>query len=232
MKQLFEQASRYERAIIFIDEIDSILMKQTDGTEQHAKQDLNQWLALMNGINSNSKFDRLMFVGTTNDPNSIAPAALRPGRFGLHFRLDIPDLRTRKALIERLITKDPMYVDMIENLDVDKCAALTAGYTQADVTALFSRLLNLIKSKIIFELTHRIDKKSSTPSVFETNVFKINQDDVNEFIRTSHKTSTESIINQLENFEEEFNIKPLAGGIREHYAKIIKEGGDQLHGYL
>jgi SpoVK/Ycf46/Vps4 family AAA+-type ATPase len=232
MKQLFEEASRYDRAIIFIDEIDSILMKQTDGTEQHAKQDLNQWLALMNGINSNSKYDRLMFIGTTNDPNSIAPAGLRPGRFGLHFRLDIPDLRTRKALIDRLVTQDPMFHDMIENLDVDKCASLTAGYTQADITALFSRLLNLIKSSIITELSSRIDRKETNPSLFIQNHFIIKQHDVDEFIRISHKTSTESIINQLENFEEEFNIKPLAGGIREHYAKIIKEGGNHTNGNL
>jgi SpoVK/Ycf46/Vps4 family AAA+-type ATPase len=232
MKQLFEEASRYERAIIFIDEIDSILMKQSDSTEQHSKQDLNQWLALMNGINSNKKYDHLMFIGTTNDPNSIAPAALRPGRFGLHFRLDIPDAITREALISKIVASNPMYSDMIDHFDIKKAAALTSGYTQADITALLSRLLNLIKGKIITNLAKRIDQKTSQPSKFEKNEFIISQDEVEEFIRISHKTSTESILNQLENFEEEFNIKPLAGGIREHYAKIIKEGGDLLNGNL
>ena len=125
-----------------------------------------------------------------------------------------------------------MYDDMIDDFNVKKAAALTAGYTQADITALLSRLLNLIKSKIVTHLAKRIDQKATQPSTFDTNEFVISQAEVEDFIRISHKTSTESIINQLENFEEEFNIKPLAGGIREHYAKIIKEGGDLIHGNL
>ena len=224
MKQLFEEASRYERAIIFIDEIDSIIMKQTDSTEQHAKQDLNQWLALMNGINANKKYDRLMFIGTTNDPNSIAPAALRPGRFGLHFRLDIPDLITREALIRRGIQKDPLFEDMMGFIDIKRAAKMTAGYTQADITALFNRLLNLLKSKIIISLAERIEKKLPNPTHFDRKDFPMSQKDIDDFIRTSHKTSTDSILKQLETFEEEFQIKPLAGGIQEHYAKIMKEG--------
>jgi SpoVK/Ycf46/Vps4 family AAA+-type ATPase len=224
MKQLFEEASKYERAIIFIDEIDSILMKQTDSTEQHAKQDLNQWLALMNGINANKKYDRLMFIGTTNDPNSIAPAALRPGRFGLHFRLDIPDLKTREALIKRGIEKDPLFSDLMGFMDVKKAAKMTAGYTQADITALLGRLLNILKSKIIITLAERIEKAEKNPTYFDKLDLTVTQKDIDDFIKTSHKTSTDSILKQLEEFEEEFQIKPLAGGIQEHYAKILKEG--------
>jgi SpoVK/Ycf46/Vps4 family AAA+-type ATPase len=224
MKQLFEEASRYERAIIFIDEIDSILMKQTDSTEQHAKQDLNQWLALMNGINANKKYDRLMFIGTTNDPNSIAPAALRPGRFGKHYRLDIPDLKTRELLFKKGIEKDPLFTDMMGFINIQQAAKMTAGYTQADITALISRLLNLLKAKIITNLADRIEKKVTNPTHFKKVDFPMSQDSIDDFIRFSHKTSTDSILKQLEQFEEEFQIKPLAGGIQEHYAKIIKEG--------
>ncbi len=224
MKQLFEEASKCERAIIFIDEIDSILMKQSDSTEQHAKQDLNQWLALMNGINANKKYDRLMFIGTTNDPNSIAPAALRPGRFGLHFRLDIPDLNTREALFRKGIEKDPLFADLMGFMDIKKAAKMTAGYTQADITALLGRLLNILKSKIIISVAERIEKKEKDPTVFFKNELSVTQKDIDDFIRTSHKTSTDSILKQLEEFEEEFQIKPLAGGIQEHYAKIMKEG--------
>jgi len=224
MKQLFEEASKYERAIIFIDEIDSILMKQSDSTEQHAKQDLNQWLALMNGINANKKYDRLMFIGTTNDPNSIAPAALRPGRFGLHFRLDIPDLRTREALFKKGIEKDPLFLDLMGFMDIKKAAKMTAGYTQADITALLGRLLNILKSKIIISLAERIEKKENDPTIFFRNELSVNQKDIDDFIKTSHKTSTDSILKQLEEFEEEFQIKPLAGGIQEHYDKIVKQG--------
>jgi SpoVK/Ycf46/Vps4 family AAA+-type ATPase len=224
MKQLFEEASKYERAIIFIDEIDSILMKQSDSTEQHAKQDLNQWLALMNGINANKKYDRLMFIGTTNDPNSIAPAALRPGRFGLHFRLDIPDLRTREALFKKGIEKDPLFLDLMGFMDIKKAAKMTAGYTQADITALLGRLLNILKSKIIISLAERIEKKENDPTIFSRNELSVNQKDIDDFIKTSHKTSTDSILKQLEEFEEEFQIKPLAGGIQEHYDKIVKQG--------
>jgi SpoVK/Ycf46/Vps4 family AAA+-type ATPase len=224
MKQLFEEASRYERAIIFIDEIDSILMKQTDSTEQHAKQDLNQWLALMNGINANKKYDRLMFIGTTNDPNSIAPAALRPGRFGKHYRLDIPDLKTRELLFTKGIDKDPLFKDMMGFINIQQAAKMTAGYTQADITALISRLLNLLKADIITKLADRIEKKLANPTHFSKSDFPMSQKQIDDFIGFSHKTSTDSIVKQLEHFEEEFQIKPLAGGIREHYAKIMKEG--------
>jgi len=224
MKQLFEEASKYERAIIFIDEIDSILTKPSDSTEQHAKQDLNQWLALMNGINSNKKYDRLLFIGTTNFPNSIAPSALRPGRFGLHFRIDIPDLKTRYSLIQRLISKDPLFTELLGFMDLKRAAVMTAGYTQADITALFGRLLNLVKSKIISALVKRIENNDPKPSHFQSHDFMISQAEVDQFIQTSHKTSTESSLQDLQKFEEEFNIKPLTGGIKEHYDTLLKEG--------
>jgi SpoVK/Ycf46/Vps4 family AAA+-type ATPase len=165
-----------------------------------------------------------MFIGTTNDPNSIAPAALRPGRFGKHYRLDIPDLKTRELLFKKGIEKDPLFTDMMGFINIQQAAKMTAGYTQADITALISRLLNLLKAKIITNLADRIEKKVTNPTHFKKVDFPMSQDSIDDFIRFSHKTSTDSILKQLEQFEEEFQIKPLAGGIQEHYAKIIKEG--------
>jgi len=109
-------------------------------------------------------------------------------------------------------------------MDVKKAARMTAGYTQADITALLGRLLNILKSKIIISVADRIEKKENEPTVFVRSELSVTQKDIDDFIRTSHKTSTDSILKQLEEFEEEFQIKPLAGGIQEHYAKILKEG--------
>jgi SpoVK/Ycf46/Vps4 family AAA+-type ATPase len=178
----------------------------------------------MNGINSNKKYDRLLFIGTTNFPNSIAPSALRPGRFGLHFRIDIPDLKTRYSLIQRLISKDPLFTELLGFMDLKRAAVMTAGYTQADITALFGRLLNLVKSKIISALVKRIENNDPKPSHFQSHDFMISQAEVDQFIQTSHKTSTESSLQDLQKFEEEFNIKPLTGGIKEHYDTLLKEG--------
>jgi hypothetical protein len=127
-------------------------------------------------------------------------------------------------LIRRGIQKDPLFEDMMGFIDIKRAAKMTAGYTQADITALFNRLLNLLKSKIIISLAERIEKKLPNPTHFDRKDFPMSQKDIDDFIRTSHKTSTDSILKQLETFEEEFQIKPLAGGIQEHYAKIMKEG--------
>jgi SpoVK/Ycf46/Vps4 family AAA+-type ATPase len=222
MRSLFEQAAKEERAIIFIDEIDSILMKQGEDSQQHNIQDLNEWLTLMNGIN-NKEFEKLLFIGTTNNPNFIAPAALRSGRFGLHFRIDIPDYETRKKLIERLISKDQMGKKLLASIDFDYVARETAGFTQADVKGLIERIVHKQKSKIVNILTSKIDNKDEKPNVFESKDFNISQEEIKGIIDTVNKSSSENILEKLENFEKEYNIKPLSGGVREHLKKILDE---------
>jgi hypothetical protein len=113
---------------------------------------------------------------------------------------------------------------MMGFINIQQAAKMTAGYTQADVTALINRLLNLLKADIITKLADRIGKKLANPTHFSKSDFPMSQKQIDDFIGFSHKTSTDSIVKQLEHFEEEFKIKPLAGGIREHYAKIMKEG--------
>jgi SpoVK/Ycf46/Vps4 family AAA+-type ATPase len=233
MRSLFEQASKEERAIIFIDEIDSILMKQGEDSQQHNIQDLNEWLTLMNGIN-NKEFEKLLFIGTTNNPNFIAPAALRSGRFGLHFRIDIPDYATRKKLIERLVSKDSMGKKLLASVDFDYVAQETAGFSQADTKGLIERIVHIQKSKIVSTLTSKIDKNEEKPNVFYSKDFHISKEYLKQIIDTVHKSSSENILEKLETFEKEYNIKPLSGGVREHLKKILdetknipeKKGGD------
>ena len=225
MRQVFEQAAKEPRAIIFIDEIDSILMKQSERSDQHNVQDLNEWLTLMNGISVNGEaFDKLLFIATTNNPNMIAPAALRPGRFGKHVRIDIPDLKTREMLINKLINKNQftkkLVLDVITSHEI---AIRTAGFTQSDIQAVISRIINSINSKVLTSITKRIAKKEPNANVFQSQEFSIRKDDIILIIKTANKSDSKEVLQNLAEFEEERSLRPLAGGVKEHHATILEE---------
>jgi transitional endoplasmic reticulum ATPase len=129
LREIFRKAEEEAPSIIFIDEIDAIAPKRSEVTGEVEKRVVAQLLALMDGLESRGQ---VIVIGATNRPNALDPALRRPGRFDREIEIGIPDKKGRKEILQIHTRGMPLAPDV----DVDKLAEITKGYTGADLAAL------------------------------------------------------------------------------------------------
>ncbi len=129
VRDLFLKARQTAPSIIFIDEIDALLANRQGGVAIHSDKIVNQFLQEMDGLTSNN---RVFVVGATNRPDMLDPAVRRGGRLSREIEIPLPDLDARKALFE-LCTR---ITRLAPDVDMDKMAQDTEGYSGADIRAL------------------------------------------------------------------------------------------------
>lgn len=129
VRDLFEQAKRSGRCIIFIDEIDAVGRYRgagLGGGHDEREQTLNQLLVEMDGFEAN---DGIIVMAATNRPDVLDPALLRPGRFDRRVVVPSPDVRGRRCILE-VHTKDK---PISKDVDLDAIARLTPGASGAEL---------------------------------------------------------------------------------------------------
>ncbi len=129
LREIFRRAEEEAPSIIFIDEIDAIAPKRSEVTGEVEKRVVAQLLALMDGLESRGQ---VIVIGATNRPNALDPALRRPGRFDREIEIGIPDKRGRREILQIHTRGMPLASDV----DLDKLAEMTKGYTGADIAAL------------------------------------------------------------------------------------------------
>ena len=129
LREIFKEAEENAPAIIFIDEIDAIAPKREEVTGEVEKRVVAQLLALMDGLKERGK---VIVIGATNRPEALDPALRRPGRFDREIEIRPPDKRARKEILQVHTRNMPLASDV----DLDKLAEMTHGYTGADLAAL------------------------------------------------------------------------------------------------
>lgn len=132
VRDLFEQARRYQPCIVFIDEIDAVGRQRgagLGGGHDEREQTLNQLLVEMDGFEAGAG---IILVAATNRPDILDPALLRPGRFDRQIVVDRPDVNGRLAIL-KVHVKDKKIGDDV-NLDV--IARRTPGFVGADLANL------------------------------------------------------------------------------------------------
>jgi cell division protease FtsH len=133
VRDLFEQARAKAPAIIFIDELDALGRARGLGPyaagHDEKEQTLNQLLADMDGFDSRSG---LVILAATNRPEILDPALLRAGRFDRQVLVDRPDKKGRIDILNVHLPKAKLAPDV----DPEKVAALTPGFTGADLANL------------------------------------------------------------------------------------------------
>jgi cell division protease FtsH len=100
VRDLFQQARKMGRAIIFIDEIDSIGRKRgagLGGGHDEREQTLNQMLSEMDGFETT---EGVVIIAATNRPDILDPALLRPGRFDRQIVVPLPEYTERLAILQ------------------------------------------------------------------------------------------------------------------------------------
>jgi len=134
VRDLFEQARQKAPAIIFIDEIDALgrargAFGAFGGGHDEKEQTLNQLLAEIDGFDPSSG---VVLLAATNRPEILDPALLRAGRFDRQVLVDRPDRVGRVQILLVHLKK----VRLDDDVDPDKIAALTPGFTGADLANL------------------------------------------------------------------------------------------------
>lgn len=134
VRDLFEQARQMAPAIIFIDELDALgRARGTGGLGGHdeKEQTLNQLLAELDGFDPSSG---IVLLAATNRPEILDAALLRAGRFDRQVLVDRPDKKGRQQILEVHIGK----ITLASDVDTEQIAALTPGFTGADLANLIN----------------------------------------------------------------------------------------------
>ena len=132
VRDLFDQAKRNAPCIVFIDEIDAVGRHRgagLGGGHDEREQTLNQILVEMDGFDTSNN---VIVLASTNRPDILDPALLRPGRFDRRVTLDLPDIKGRKAILEVHSKGKPL----AEDVDLHSVSKLTVGFSGADLNNL------------------------------------------------------------------------------------------------
>ncbi|NJN29956.1 MAG: ATP-dependent metallopeptidase FtsH/Yme1/Tma family protein [Synechococcales cyanobacterium RM1_1_8] len=149
VRDLFEQAKNSAPCIVFIDEIDAVGRQRgagLGGGNDEREQTLNQLLTEMDGFEGNTG---IILIAATNRPDVLDSALLRPGRFDRQVVVDRPDYAGRLEILNvhargKTISKD---------VDLDKIARRTPGFTGADLSNLLNEAAILAARRSLTEVS-------------------------------------------------------------------------------
>lgn len=134
VRDLFDNARKAPASIIFIDEIDAVGRHRgagLGGGHDEREQTLNQLLVEMDGFGSH---EGIIVIAATNRPDILDPALLRPGRFDRQVTVNYPDIKGREEILKVHSRNKPLGPDV----DLEKIAQTTAGFTGADLANLLN----------------------------------------------------------------------------------------------
>lgn len=160
VRDLFQQARRMGKAIIFIDEIDSIGRKRgagLGGGHDEREQTLNQMLSEMDGFETS---EGIVILAATNRPDILDPALLRPGRFDRQIVVPLPEHEERRAILE-VHSRDKR---MSSDVDLATIARATPGMAGADLANLVNEAALIAVRRGSTEI-HRIDFENARDRV-------------------------------------------------------------------
>ena len=128
VRDLFQQANEKAPCIVFIDEIDAIGKKRNGnmGGNDEREQTLNQLLTEMDGFDGTKG---VVILAATNQPDSLDPALLRPGRFDRRIPVELPDLKGR----EEILRVHGKKIRLSDNVDFAAVARTAAGASGAEL---------------------------------------------------------------------------------------------------
>lgn len=150
---LFEEARARSPCILFLDEIDAIAKRRDFySTDDVTPRVLSIMLSEMDGMD---EAEGIMIVATTNMPDLVDPALMRPGRFDKVIYVPPPDGVSRQEIL-----KVHMKGKYIADIDVDKLAGRTKGFSGAD-------LANLVREASSLGLERALETKKPQPIMME-----------------------------------------------------------------
>lgn len=134
VRDLFQKARKNAPCIIFMDEIDAVGRQRGTGVgggNDEREQTLNQILVEMDGFDNETN---VIVMASTNRPDVLDPALLRPGRFDRRIVIDLPDIKAREEILRVHSHGKPL----ADNIDFLTIAQKTIGFSGADLESVMN----------------------------------------------------------------------------------------------
>ncbi len=129
VREIFRKARQVSPCVVFFDEIDGLAPRRGyDAGSRVTEKVVNQLLTELDGL---QELTDVVVIASTNRPDIIDPALLRPGRFDKLIFVPPPDLESRKKIFEVHTKKMPLD----KNVNLNELAKLTEGFSGADIKA-------------------------------------------------------------------------------------------------
>ena len=160
VREVFSKARENAPTVVFFDEIDSIAGERGSGQgggSQVSERVVSQLLTELDGL---EELEDVVVVATTNRPDLIDSALLRPGRLDRHIHVPVPDEEARRAIFEVHTRNKPL----AEGIDVDWLAAQSEGYVGADIEAVV-REASMAATREFIESVNKEDIPDSVKNV-------------------------------------------------------------------
>jgi transitional endoplasmic reticulum ATPase len=126
LRDTFERAKRFAPSVILMDELDALAGSRQTCEFQFQRALVSQLLVLMDGLEDRG---RVLIIGTTNRPDDLDPALLRPGRIDRKVFMGPPNRNGRTALLNKLLAGKPV----ADDVEVSVLADLTKGRSGAEI---------------------------------------------------------------------------------------------------
>ncbi|QLG26616.1 CDC48 family AAA ATPase [Halorarum halophilum] len=130
VREVFSKARENAPTVIFFDEIDSLATERGTNTGDSGVSErvVSQLLTELDGLET---LEDVVVIATTNRPDLIDSALLRPGRLDRHVHVPVPDEEGRRAIFQVHTEEKPL----ADDVDLDSLARRTDGYVGADIEA-------------------------------------------------------------------------------------------------
>ena len=126
LREVFQRAARLAPSVVLMDELDAVAGSRDGADSRHLRELVSQLLVLLDGLEDRG---RVLVIGTTNRPEDIDSAILRPGRIDRRVYLGPPNAGGRATLFAKLLARMPV----AEDVRPDAHAAMTVGFSGAQI---------------------------------------------------------------------------------------------------
>ena len=171
--ELFNEAQKNKRAIIFFDEFDSVASKREDGSgsvDAEMARFVATFLTKVDGFKKPDTCEMLLLIAATNRPWAIDSAMLRGGRFDTHIYVGLPD----EEAIRFLVDKEFKDLPLDEDVNINEIVQLLNGYGCADIIAICRKIKQMAYRKAV--KTNTLIQISRNIIIKEIENTKINYD--------------------------------------------------------
>ncbi len=194
VREVFSKARENAPTVVFFDEIDSIATERGSGQgggSQVSERVVSQLLTELDGL---EELEDVVVIATSNRPDLIDSALLRPGRLDRHVHVPVPDEEARRAIFQ-VHTRDKPVAD---DVDLDWLAGETEGYVGADIEAV-TREASMAASR---EFIHSVDPEEIGDSVGNVRISKEHFEQALDEVTPS---VTEQTKERYDEIEEQFD---------------------------
>jgi len=222
VREIFNEAEQNKPCIIFIDEIDAIAPKREEVHGEVEKRVVSQLLALMDGLEPRGQ---IIVIGATNRPNALDPAIRRAGRFDREIEIGVPNRAGRFEVLQIHTRGMPL----TEDVDLQKLADLTHGFTGADI----SELCKEAAMKALRRILPEIDFEADYIPIKVLNKLVVTMNDFLDALRFVEPSAMREVLVQTPNirWKDIGGLEEAKQALREaiewplKYPKLFEEAG-------